>query len=85
MSVGLFSKYKNGPNCFKSSIISDILKKKVNLLNSIHPKSLDDFAPLLALKESWLKKLIDGLKKDTHNNRIYYLSQSLQVCFELNA
>ncbi|XP_031616825.1 uncharacterized protein LOC116336809 isoform X2 [Contarinia nasturtii] len=62
------------------------LDKKIDVLKSMQPKSLDDFAPLLTLDEIKLQELVGGLLKDKykpaihgHTNRIYYLSERLQV------
>ncbi|XP_031636836.1 uncharacterized protein LOC116349497 isoform X2 [Contarinia nasturtii] len=64
----------------------EYVDKKIDVLKSLQPKSLDDFAPLLRLSTFKLKKLVGGLLKDKyepaihgHTNRIYYLSERLQV------
>ncbi|XP_031640728.1 uncharacterized protein LOC116352346 [Contarinia nasturtii] len=71
-----------------SLLTTDIesLEKKINMLKSMQPKNLDDFAPLITLSEIKFKKLVGGLLKDKykpefhgHTNRIYYLSERLQV------
>lgn len=61
----------------------DTLKKKIDLIYSMEPRSLDDFAPLLTLNESELLKLIARFSKEKHEikqkNRIYFLSEKLKV------
>ncbi|XP_055313465.1 uncharacterized protein LOC129574886 isoform X2 [Sitodiplosis mosellana] len=60
-----------------------ILKKKIDLLNSAKPKKLDDFAPLLALDQDELNKLVARFLKEENEieqgNRIYFLSEKLKI------
>lgn len=68
---------------FVFSTFLDILKEKINLLKSIKPRKLDDFAPLLALDQKELKRLVARFLKDENEiergNRIYFLSEKLKV------
>lgn len=61
----------------------DTLKMKIELIQSMEPKTLDDFAPLLTLNEDKLKKLVARFSKEKHEikqrNRIYFLSEKLKV------
>lgn len=71
-------------NCLKSMIIfSETVTRKIDLLNSLKPRKLDDFAPLLTLDEDELTKLVARFLKEKHeieqNNRIYFLSEKLKV------
>lgn len=61
----------------------ETLMNKLELLEMLKPKTLDDFAPLLVLKTDALKKLIHRLTKEEdmieQKNRIYFLSEKLKV------
>lgn len=61
----------------------ETLMNKLELLEMLKPKTLDDFAPLLVLKTDELKKLIHRLTKEEdmieQKNRIYFLSEKLKV------
>lgn len=64
----------------------DTLKRKIKLLfDSAKPKNLDDFAPLLLMKEQELKNFVckrmlnEQHDVGEHGNRIYYISDKLQV------
>lgn len=59
----------------------------MDLLNAMEPKQIDDFVPLLSLDESDLNNLVRRIHKEKHEieqgNRIYYLSEKLQVMLQL--
>lgn len=63
----------------------DTLKRKIELLNIVKPKSLDDFAPLLQMNEEELKTIVckrminERYDIGEYGNRIYYISERLQV------
>lgn len=63
------------------------MTRKIELVEKLKPKKLDDFAPLLKLDTNELDKLIEKLKKEEHlieqKNRIYFLSERLQVSLVL--
>lgn len=64
-------------------MIPGILKRKIDLLNELEPRQLDDFVPLLILDEKELSNLVKRLSKEKNEieqgNRIYYLSEMLKV------
>lgn len=64
-------------------MIPDSLKRKIDLLNKLEPRQLDDFVPLLTLDEKELSNLVKRLSKEKNEieqgNRIYYLSEILKV------
>lgn len=64
-------------------MIPDSLKRKIDLLNKLEPRQLDDFVPLLTLDEKELSNLVKRLSKEKNEieqgNRIYYLSEMLKV------
>lgn len=61
----------------------DSLRTKIDLLNLLKPKILDDFAPLLTMDENALKMLVERFLKEKYEivqgNRIYFLSEMLKV------
>lgn len=63
----------------------DTLKRKFELLHTMEPKKLDDFAPLLLIKEQELTHIVHKRMQNEldqvgkYRNRIYYLSEKLQV------
>lgn len=62
--------------------VSDTFDRKLKLINSMQPRALKDFLPLMALDESKLAKLINRLTQKTHlgvRNLIYYLGERLEV------
>lgn len=72
-------------NFLCSNVVSDTLKRKIDLLNAVKPKNLDDFAPLLQFNENEVKNVVckrmlnERDKVGKYGNRIYYLSENLQV------
>lgn len=74
-------------NYFRSNCALDTLKRKIELLNTVWPKSLDDFAALLQMNEKELKTVVckrmlnERHEVGAYGNRIYYLSEKLQVFF----
>lgn len=64
-------------------MIPDSLKRKIDSLNKLEPRQLDDFVPLLTLDEKELSNLVKRLSKEKNEieqgNRIYYLSEMLKV------
>lgn len=72
-------------NYLHRNVALDTLKRKIDLLNAVKPRSLDDFAPLLQFKENVLENVVcKRLRNERdevgeYGNRIYYLSEKLQV------
>lgn len=73
------------------NLILDELKHKIDLLNTMKPKSLDDFAPLLQFNKDELKNVVckrminERDEVGQYGNRIYYLSRKLQVVFSFRS
>lgn len=61
------------------------MKRKIALLHTMKPRSLDDFAPLLQMNEKDLKNIVhkrvlnERYELGKYENRIYYMSDKLQV------
>lgn len=72
---------------FISNPYSDHLKWKINMVNRMEPKKLEDFFPLCTMNEEKLSKLVARLVNERdeieQRNRIYYLSEKLEVIFGL--
>lgn len=71
--------------CSNHSIALDLLERKIKLLNTAEPRSLDNFAPFLLINEKDLKDIVyKRMLNERHEvgkceNRIYYISEKLEV------
>lgn len=68
-----------------NSFALETLTRKIELIYAVEPKNLDDFAPLLQIKEKELRDIVykrmlkERDEVGIYGNRIYYISDKLQV------
>lgn len=73
---------------FYSLQFSDDLQSKLNILLefNLSKKTINDFAPLVQIKEPYLRQIFELFAQEQnqipHGNRIYHFSRKLNVCID---